>query len=328
MEDSNNDLLNKKQKEYLSIFIISISVFCFLNGVFFYILNNSIGAYSYWGAMCLAIYFFYFINKLKFDFSTLNHFGNISFTIYAYYNSLLFCKVTPIIYSWFFIIPIIYYLFHDFKRALYSAIAILILTLSVEFVSNLLTIRIDILLSNAEVNFINVGTIIWWLYFLLLHLYYHQEFSLAEKIMHEAENKKGVSPEETLTEKHLKLSSINLDDKTDELYKRIITYFEEQRPYSNAKFNIGQLAQAVNSNTNYVSKALNKGFDGNFNAFMNHYRIKDVTLRLNKLEFERYTLKSIYNSVGFEHQSTFNRVFKEIEGVTPTQYIESLKSNL
>ncbi len=38
-----------------------------------------------------------------------------------------------------------------------------------------------------------------------------------------------------------------------------------------------------------------------------------------------YHNKYIYLSAGFRHQSTFNKVFKEIEGITPSEYIKGGK---
>ncbi len=33
----------------------------------------------------------------------------------------------------------------------------------------------------------------------------------------------------------------------------------------------------------------------------------------------------VYTEAGFKNQSTFNRVFKQIEGMTPSEYIRNLK---
>jgi AraC-like DNA-binding protein len=36
----------------------------------------------------------------------------------------------------------------------------------------------------------------------------------------------------------------------------------------------------------------------------------------------------IYTEAGFSNQSTFNRVFKQIEGITPSEYFQkNLKNN-
>ncbi|WP_370567614.1 helix-turn-helix domain-containing protein [Dysgonomonas sp. Marseille-P4677] len=36
-------------------------------------------------------------------------------------------------------------------------------------------------------------------------------------------------------------------------------------------------------------------------------------------------MRYIYSSAGFRHQSTFNKVFKELEGITPSEYIKNNK---
>ena len=75
-------------------------------------------------------------------------------------------------------------------------------------------------------------------------------------------------------------------------------------------------------NSTYISKAIRyKGYP-NFNSYLNIYRINHVKQLFNEIDFQKTTLMYIYTEAGFSNQSTFNRVFKQIEEITPSEYVQ------
>lgn len=215
---------------------------------------------------------------------------------------------------------------------IYWAIIIVVSSLSTPFVAELLNINISIQLSGTQSLFLNFTVIIWSVYLLVFFLYFHSEF---EKL------KNAVLPDNintTTSESQDTLESIDVEEpnplekeeyvyseKYTILFNEIEHYFEEKAPYQNPDFNIHQLVIDLKTNSRYVSNAIHQKNGGNFKSYLNTYRIKEVKKKLDKKEHERYTLKHIFNSVGFTNQSTFNRIFKEVEGTTPSEYIENLK---
>ncbi|GHT32052.1 hypothetical protein AGMMS49574_14850 [Bacteroidia bacterium] len=107
--------------------------------------------------------------------------------------------------------------------------------------------------------------------------------------------------------------------KYKELYDQIEKYFETEQPFVNPDFTAAQLASALNTNIAYISKAINHQRSINFNVFVNHYRIKMVKQMMHDSS-HKYTLEYISSVSGFRNQSTFNKAFKSIEGVTPSAY--------
>jgi len=114
------------------------------------------------------------------------------------------------------------------------------------------------------------------------------------------------------------------NEKFIELYNNILTYFEKKKPYCNPDFTVSQLAMALHTNVTYISKAIKIGKDTNFNIFINTYRVDMIKEMLEKDIQHKYTIRHIYISAGFRHQSTFNKVFKQIEGITPSEYIKNM----
>lgn len=80
-------------------------------------------------------------------------------------------------------------------------------------------------------------------------------------------------------------------------------------------------------NTLYIAKSIKlNGYSG-FSHYINFCRIQYVKKLIEESDLSKITLMYIYTSAGFNSQSTFNRVFKQIEGVTPTEYIFNYKKN-
>jgi AraC-like DNA-binding protein len=124
----------------------------------------------------------------------------------------------------------------------------------------------------------------------------------------------------TETEKESKDMLVNTDvQKYKDLYAQIEKYFETNLPFVNPDFTAAQLASALNTNIAYISKAINQQRDINFNVFVNHYRIEKVK-QMMRDSSNKYTLEYISSSSGFRNQSTFNKAFKSIEGITPSAY--------
>ncbi|MFP3733141.1 helix-turn-helix domain-containing protein, partial [Bacillus sp. SIMBA_006] len=55
--------------------------------------------------------------------------------------------------------------------------------------------------------------------------------------------------------------------------------------------------------------------------YLNTCRIENVKKLIQENDINKITLMYIYTASGFSNQSTFNRVFKQIEGITPSEYI-------
>lgn len=110
------------------------------------------------------------------------------------------------------------------------------------------------------------------------------------------------------------------------LFAKIETHMRVDTPWKNASFSLGDLAKSVNSNSMYVSVAINKMADNNFKVYINEFRLKAIINEImqKKSNNEIIILKDVYLNNGFNHQATFNKVFKAYYGKTPQEYINSI----
>lgn len=109
----------------------------------------------------------------------------------------------------------------------------------------------------------------------------------------------------------------------NELLSRILLEMELSKPYLDPDFSLQALADLTDSNTKYVSQAINEFTGLNFRNFINEYRIKEAERRLlDGKTYGNYTIQWIGESVGFKSKSTFVAAFKKITGLTPSVYIK------
>jgi len=130
------------------------------------------------------------------------------------------------------------------------------------------------------------------------------------------------SIEELLRAQKLQTSTEDAEnlEKDKILYNDIIKYLEKKKPFRNPDFNARELANALDTNVTYISKAISAGSGGDFHTLLNKFRINYAMSMLDKGAMKKYTVDYIYTEAGYKHRSTFNAAFKLITGMTPSDY--------
>ncbi|TVQ28347.1 MAG: helix-turn-helix domain-containing protein [Spirochaetaceae bacterium] len=89
-----------------------------------------------------------------------------------------------------------------------------------------------------------------------------------------------------------------------------------------------RLAKQLEVHPNRLSHAINRGFDCTFTQLVNRARLEDFLRRVDAGELERFTMLSLALESGFRSKSTFNRVFKENYGISPSEYLDQRRLQL
>lgn len=97
------------------------------------------------------------------------------------------------------------------------------------------------------------------------------------------------------------------------------------RFYLDPSLTLRSLANNLEIHPNILSKIINDGLGKNFSDFINEYRVNAIVEKLHSGHYDHITLLGISLECGFNSKTTFNRVFKNIMGVTPLQYKKSIK---
>lgn len=111
------------------------------------------------------------------------------------------------------------------------------------------------------------------------------------------------------------------DAHTALMIQRIMAVLDDVDIISRQDFTLQMLANMIDSNTSYVSWAINSTYGKNFKSLLNEARIREVTRRINDTEhYGHLTIQAIAQSVGYNSQTNFIKTFKRIIGMTPSMY--------
>lgn len=92
--------------------------------------------------------------------------------------------------------------------------------------------------------------------------------------------------------------------------------------------NLYSTAKLLNTNTTYLSKALNETGKQSFNQYINELRINHALLKLKDDPiFRSYTIRAVARETGYKSHTTFIKAFKSKTGVTPAFYVKKLEVN-
>jgi len=98
---------------------------------------------------------------------------------------------------------------------------------------------------------------------------------------------------------------------------RIKKRMEVDKLYREMGLNREKLAMQVEATEQQVSRVVNYMFNKSFNEFVNFYRVEEAKRRLTG---EETAITVIGFEVGFNSIASFNRVFKQMVGKSPTDY--------
>lgn len=121
-----------------------------------------------------------------------------------------------------------------------------------------------------------------------------------------------------------KYKNSNLTEEQKEEYiTHIYAFMKDERPFLNAELTVQDLSKQLNISRHHLTEILNSELGKNFFTFINEYRIQEVQKRLLDPKFEHLTIVAIAFESGFNSKSTFNSIFKQNVGQTPSQWKNS-----
>ncbi|WP_435263289.1 helix-turn-helix domain-containing protein [Tenacibaculum sp. nBUS_03] len=102
-----------------------------------------------------------------------------------------------------------------------------------------------------------------------------------------------------------------------EAYAKLQELMEVKKPYLNEGLTLAMLSEQMHLKSIKLSNIINTQTSGNFYDYINSYRIEAIKKEL--ITTKEQIIIIAYNN-GFSSKSTFNKVFKDTTGNTPSQY--------
>lgn len=113
-------------------------------------------------------------------------------------------------------------------------------------------------------------------------------------------------------------------DKSEEIFRRIESYFSQKKPYLKADITIDDVAKAVYTNRTYASQALNVCYKDNFRQYVNSYRISYAIEYFKKDPSKN--VEDLSTASGFANTNSFSMAFKLRMNCTPSEWMNDFRS--
>jgi AraC-like DNA-binding protein len=102
--------------------------------------------------------------------------------------------------------------------------------------------------------------------------------------------------------------------------KQLENHMAESKPYLERELSIYDLSKQLKIPRHFLSEVINEHLGKNFYNLINDYRIEEVKKRLEDPRYKHLTILAIAYDSGFNAKSSFNTIFKEKTGMTPSEY--------
>ncbi|QLG45756.1 AraC family transcriptional regulator [Costertonia aggregata] len=153
----------------------------------------------------------------------------------------------------------------------------------------------------------------------------HQFIGLGKNNVLENNNTKkseyrSLNPETTSSYKNSSLTK----DLLEEYKECLIQFTKANKPYLNSELSQSELASQLGMSSYHLSEVLNSGFDQNFYNFINSYKVLEAQKLMRSKSHKDSKLLAIAFDSGFKSKTSFNRIFKNHTGKTPSEYRKNL----
>lgn len=102
--------------------------------------------------------------------------------------------------------------------------------------------------------------------------------------------------------------------------KKIEAHIINNRSFTDPEINLQKLAEELDILPHYISQVINSKLNKNFYQFINYYRVEEIKKALKDRSLDNQNIITIAFDAGFNSKSSFNSIFKQLTGMTPSQY--------
>lgn len=305
---------------YLMLFVLVVYTL-----FFYFVLNTPLLAGCTLIGFVLFLYTWLLIRK-NYQIKTVVHVYLIFAPLFTAFTMLFFWKQFVSGCIWLLPIPLGAYIFFQKKYMYWYTLYIIVIIFIVNLVNNFFSFpsvgienKILSRVSDTFVYIVNVAIFSLLLYYKDKIRRLEIEKRLIDNGMNTFEKKNT-----TLSVNADRNESIENIEKYTELFNKIKVVIEDESRFKESDFTVSNLCSILKTNNIYISKAIKLNGYSTFNHYINTCRVNNVKVLINESDLSKVTLMYAYTASGFSNQSTFNRVFKQIEGITPSEYIKQL----
>ncbi|WP_340200706.1 AraC family transcriptional regulator [Ascidiimonas sp. W6] len=106
----------------------------------------------------------------------------------------------------------------------------------------------------------------------------------------------------------------------DRLKTQLEEMMKDKKPYLNNKLMKAELATMLGISNPELARLLNERIGMNFFDFVNYYRINEFIELAKTNKTQEFTFFGLAQNAGFNSKTTFNKSFKSLIGISPSEY--------
>ena len=114
----------------------------------------------------------------------------------------------------------------------------------------------------------------------------------------------------------------------DKIHQDLEQLVQSEKIFKKEELSLAQLAQLLGVHPNYLSQVINSYEHKSFYDYINTLRVEEFKSQVLLPENSRYTLLSLAFECGFNSKTAFNRNFKKITGLSPSEYLKEVNVQL
>ena len=123
-----------------------------------------------------------------------------------------------------------------------------------------------------------------------------------------------------------KYSTFSLtDSECEEISDKLKKWLETSKAYTNPNLKISEVASAIHVSPHKLSYVFSQYLNTNYYDYLYKYRVDEFKRLAYADTKHTYTLIALSEKAGFNSKATFFRAFKKQEGVTPGDFMKSLR---
>ena len=101
---------------------------------------------------------------------------------------------------------------------------------------------------------------------------------------------------------------------------------KNDKKYQDSSLTLQMVAKELKIPPHHLSKLISEEFGCNYTQYIGKYRIDNFKERIRNGDSDKFDLLGIAQSAGFASKASFYRIFKESEGITPKQFVNSINN--
>jgi AraC-like DNA-binding protein len=113
-------------------------------------------------------------------------------------------------------------------------------------------------------------------------------------------------------------------DEKDSAIQLISTLMVRDKIFLDPELTLEKMAERTPYSAKRLSQLINSTYNQNFFDFINSYRIKEAEIILKEPQRPKPTILEVMYACGFSSKSSFNTIFKQKTGMTPSDYRKSV----